>query len=303
MIGPRDEAPELVLKLPHDPEGVASLRRQREVQAALHRDARLRDWRALIPKPLVEGQVGGDFFFSERALAGRSALRQLTDPQRSARIKAAAAVTITELHQRTSASVTVDERLLARWVDRPLGFIRSVASEANSAAGRHAAFERLRRELYEALEGRNVHVGWIHGDYWPGNLLLAGESETPVGIVDWDRAAAEELRWHDLFHLLVQTRKFLRGDAAVDVAAILLGEHPWTSDERTILDHARMAMPDDRISDRAVGLLYWLRHTAGTLTLYPHNAGDDEYVSRNIDRVLERLEVGTSNDRRRHPSV
>jgi hypothetical protein len=288
MVGPPDEQPEIVLKLAHNSEGVASLRRQREVQAVLHEDPRLHDWRILIPRPIAQGEIRGGFYVVEQGMAGRSALSQLGDADHRARIQTEAAATISGLHRRTAARVVVDARMLNRWVDAPLGLIRCVGVYSDPARYR-GAIERLRRELYETVEGRTVTVGWIHGDYWLGNLLLTGDGATPVGIVDWDRAAPAELGWHDVFHLIVQTRKYLNGDRVVDMARILSGDDAWTREERSILNQARMAMPDDAIPDRTIGLLYWLRHTAGTLELYPHNARSDEYVSLNVERVLQNV--------------
>jgi aminoglycoside phosphotransferase len=286
MVGPPEEPAAIVLKLPHTSEGVASLWRQREVQKILHDDPRLYEWRMVIPRPIAVGEIGGEFYFAEQALAGHSALSLLTDADHRARLQAAAAVAIGGLHRLTAATAVVDSEILSRWVDAPLSLIRSAAAHSSETARHGGAIERLRRELYETLEGRTLYLSWIHGDYWPGNLLLAADGATPLGIIDWDRAGAEELPGHDLLHLLLQTRKFLRGANVAEIETLLSGADPWTLEERAILDQARVAMPDDAIPGRVIGLLYWLRHTAGTLRLYPHNARNNEYLS-NIERVLE----------------
>jgi hypothetical protein len=287
MVGPPDEPPAIVLKLPHTREGVASLWRQREVQATIHDDPRLNDWRVVVPRPVAVGEIGGELYFAEQALAGHSALPLPTDADNRARLQAAAAVAIGALHRLTAASVVVDGKILSRWVDAPFGLIRSVAAHPSAPSRHGRAIERLRLELHDTLEGRRLYVSWIHGDYWPGNLLLATDGATPLGIIDWDRAGAEELPGHDLLHLLLQTRKFLHGANMTEIETLLSGGDPWTLEERAILDQARMAMPDDGIPGRVAGLLYWLRHTAATLRLYPHNARSHEYVSINIERVLE----------------
>ena len=217
-------------------------------------------------------------------------MSSLTDSGDLARVQSAAASTISDLHRRTAERIRVDAPVLERWIDRPilvLARIRFLSKTENAKA-----IHRLRNRLQTALQGRTLQVSWIHGDYWLGNLFLAEDQVTPTGIIDWDRAAPGELPWHDLFHLLLYTRRFVSGSGVSEILALLTGTHLWNRDEHEILAHARAMLPDDGMDENVMVLLYWLRHTAATLTLYPHYGADPEYFAANVEPIFRHLSQG-----------
>lgn len=288
-VGPAGRPPSAILKLPHTPEGIASVRRQRSIQAALRADPRLGDWHNFLPTPLAQGTVAGRVFTVEQALPGRTAEILLPDRAACVRMQSASAATIGQLHRRTAASVAVDTAMLTRWVDEPLLAIRRVNAALPPTSRNDSAIERLQAELYGALIGHRLSVSWIHGDYWPGNILVDGYGATPTGIVDWDRAAPGELPLHDFLHLLLFTRRLLHDHGPADILAALAGGVPWTPGERALLQAAGSMLPGDPIDERAMVLLYWLRATAGNLALLPRCASDRAYVRDFIVGVLGRL--------------
>jgi hypothetical protein len=48
--------------------------RQREVPAAIHDDPHLKERPMVLPRPVAVGEIGGELYFAEQALAGHSAL-------------------------------------------------------------------------------------------------------------------------------------------------------------------------------------------------------------------------------------
>jgi aminoglycoside phosphotransferase (APT) family kinase protein len=154
--------------------------------------------------------------------------------------------------------------------------------------GDAGAYDRLRNELYAALTG-SQWVSWIHGDLWPGNILIDPETHALAGLIDWDKAAAQELPLHDTLHLLLFTRKLVHQHGPADILAALGPGVTWTPAERSILDTAMPGSTPDRLPERVAVLLYWLRQTASTLTLLPSYAEDHDYVALNIDGVLRHL--------------
>lgn len=288
-VGPVDQPPRAVVKLPQTREGVAGLQRQRAVHTALHADARLGEWRSLVPKPLAAGAVAGQFYTAEEALPGRAALPLVSDPKARMRLQIGAAAAIGELHRRTARSVLVDDAMLERWIDRPLLVIRRLHARRPPALRNDAAIERLRTELYGALTGRRLCASWIHGDFWPANILVGPDAATLTGIVDWDRAAPDELPLHDVLHLLLYTRKLLQHCEPGEIVRALLGGGEWTRHERALLDAAELPPPDAAAGERAMVLLYWLRFIAANLLQSTYFGRNRWWVTKNIDDVLRCL--------------
>ena len=120
----------------------------------------------------------------------------------------------------------VDTARLARWVDAPVSVIGTVVGRLPAAEQHRAALERLRAELHDALAGQAMATSWIHGDYWLGNVLVDAGRRNVVGIVDWERAAPDELPLHDLMHLLLFTRQQAHLWDEADIVASLTGGIP-----------------------------------------------------------------------------
>lgn len=278
-LGAAERTPGAILKLPYTSEGVASLRRQRQVQTTLHAEGGLGAWRDLLPRPLAAGNVAGRFYVVEQALPGQPALPSLADPAARARLQAAAAAAIGRLHRGTSAQLVVDAATLERWVDRPLRLIRQ-------ATRRRPAVERLAAELHAALAGRIVRTSWIHGDFWPGNLLVDPETLAVTGIVDWDLAEPDHLPALDLFHLLWYSRWLAQRRGLDEVLRALATGSAWMPEERAILEAGQAADSMAALPERALLRLSWLRHIAANLGQSAAYARDRQWVARNIDGVL-----------------
>lgn len=288
-VGPAGQRPSVMLKLSHTGEGSASLQRQRDIQAALQADPRLGDWRALVPQPLAEGENAGQFYVVEQALSGRVPLPLPADPTACMQLQHSAAATIGQLHQRTASSIVVNAEILKRWIDEPLLRIRQVNALLPAASRNDTAIERLRTEVYGVLLGRTLQAGWIHGDFWPGNILVGPDGVTVVGIVDWERAGPAESPLHDLLQLLLYTRTLLQGCEPGDVVRAILNGAAWTHHERALLDAAGVTLLDDAAVKRAMVLMYWLRFRAATLALLPHLVHDEAWMAKNIVGVLQCL--------------
>lgn len=286
LVRPRDGPPQLAIKLPHTDAATASLLRQQEVQAELHRDPRLSGWNVLVPRALAEGRIRGRRYFIESVVPGRVASPISADPGAALGMQSAAAAVIGDLHRRTAARIRVDSSILDRWVDRPLRVLGGARLSLGNDSTIAEALASLRDRLNGALDGRRMQVSWIHGDLWRGNLLFAADGITLTGIVDWDRAAPAELPLHDLFHLLLYTRREAMGHYVSEIMALLSGHTIWREEEQAILLRARQALPDDAIDDGVMVLLYWLRRTAATMTLYPQFFRDRAYLSADVEPIL-----------------
>lgn len=289
-IGPAGGAPAAIIKLPRSAAGAESLRQQAAILSTLRADERLADWLNLTPEPLASGQLNGQPYFVERALPGIEARLLLYDRAAEERLHRAAVQALAPLHQRTAATIRVDTAVLERQVERPAGALLRLVVNRPRARLHEEALERLRAELGSFLAGQTLTVSWIHGDFWASNLLVSADGSAVSGIVDWDRAAPQELPAFDILHLLVQRRKLLAGQREMGPAVSdLLRGAGWTARERALLAESAAALALEPEAGRALLLLYWLHYLTLYLAQNPARAWDEGWVSNNLEVVLQCL--------------
>jgi Ser/Thr protein kinase RdoA (MazF antagonist) len=274
----------LIVKVPAAVDGAANLARQVQVLSALVGDPRLQDWRAVVPRPLHQGEVDGRYYCIEEALPGEQSARLLRRSRRASALLDASAELIDGLHFRTAQERRLNDAAIEAWVDLPLRRLEQLAHGHSRGEELRAGVERLRRELSGSLLDRTVRRSWIHGDYWPGNILASARSGRITGIVDWDQAAADQLRLHDLLHLHLYARRLTRGEELGEVVIeALKAGIPQTIGVRA----DRVEAWIDGIPPRASLLLYWLRHVTLFLDSDGHR-GNRYWIRNNIERVLLR---------------
>jgi Ser/Thr protein kinase RdoA (MazF antagonist) len=240
----------------------------------------------VLPRPVHQGEIDGRYCCIEEALPGEPGARLLRHGRGASELLSASAHGIEGLHSRTAREGRVEDAAIQAWVERPLHRLGQLAKDWHGrAGGLPAAVERLRSELSGSLLGRSVQLSWIHGDYWLGNILASPRSGQVTGIVDWDQAAADQLRLHDLLHLYLYARCLRRGEELGDVVleALKAGVP-----EAIGVQAERVETWTDGISPRASLLLYWLRHVTLFVDLDGHR--DNRYwIRNNIEKVLLRV--------------
>jgi aminoglycoside phosphotransferase (APT) family kinase protein len=271
-----------VVKVPWTAHGAESLRRQADVLASLHHDLRLCGLHPLMPRCIEQGEVDGRYYCIEEALQGVPASAVMARRARRTPLLAAATRIIGDLHARTREVTLLDRATVEAWVHAPL-----LRLEAFSAGQRHrnlllGAIGRLRGELDSALAGRTVHTSWIHGDFWPGNLLAARSGTDVTGVVDWDGASPRQLPLHDLLHLHVFSRRLARGDELGDVVVRALY---GGIGEAIDVPSGQVATWLDDIPQRSAVLLYWLRHVQLFIDTEGHH-DNPRWLRANVERVL-----------------
>ena len=129
--------------------------------------------------------------------------------------------------------------------------------------------------------------GWSHGDFFPGNLLVA--DGRLAGVVDWQSAAPGELPFLDLLQLVAHRWRWAHG--ASHAEAVLAGLVSWA---RRGGDAASAAYAEAIGVEASPELLealvtaYWLRRAAFDARVYPSRV-TPRWRRRNVDPVLAAL--------------
>ena len=277
VVGPPQGPAAAILKVPATADGVASQAREAASLAALGQEPGLGSFRDLIPARLAAGEVAGRAYVAERAIAGVDG-RHLGDPA-AERVVADAAAVIGELHRRTSSPVVVDGPPLDRWIGKRLEVLVPATRD-------RALLDRVRTVLVGWWESRSLPVSWVHGDFWPANVMFDPETLAVTGVIDWDWAGPSEPPAHDLLYLLIHARMLAGRREFGDVVSALLDGAPWTAPEQAILEAGGVLAPGQARVEREVLLLVWLRHVAFNLIQAPGDARNWVWTGRNIAPVL-----------------
>lgn len=251
--------PGAVIKIAMTAGAQRALERETSALAALHGEERLGTWREFLPQPLAEGTADGHRFRVDSMLAGRPAEHVDVTLSRARMLDMAAEV-VTVLHRATATTLrgTVTEV----WVDAHLDELTRYARRRQPLASH---LDLLRAELHEALAGQAFVVGWIHGDYWLGNVVWGGAGPAdaaPAGIVDWEAASPFELALHDLLHLVMYARRLQTGRELGQIVRDRLRGAEWSEQEQIFLRRFGALDACGALSERHCLLLYWLRQVA-----------------------------------------
>ncbi len=274
----------LMVKVARSESGHASLLRAAEAQRAVAGIKALGEWRANIPAVRSDGQTGAWRYVVETALTGRAlTLPAPTEPDWDRAISAAIG-TIAGLHEGTASTDPRPDRRV-RWLDQRVDAAAGLAPIVGRGApglDRElvAGLERLRTTAGEVVGAVPLSAGWIHGDYWPANILV-DEAGIVTGIVDWDSAEPDELAAHDVFHLVLYARKLRRHEALGEVVAAAL---EGTLDPRETAALERASPP--ALGIRSTALLYWVRFVESNLRRQPGLATSERWIASNVGAVV-----------------
>lgn len=281
----------VLVKVALTPEAARSLERHRLALEALLARPSLGPLHALLARPLAWGMREGRAYYVETLLPGVAASDLVSDPAASRAAQQVAARAILGLHAETARMSPVDEGRYARLVGDDLALLGGLVSGWPEPAALRAALGTLGAHLARRLRGGSLPLGWAHGDFWAGNALVCRPGGPLSGIIDWDRAAPDDLPLQDLLHLLVYGRKVARGsELGEEVAALLAGGH-WARHEQELLDEglACLGLPSLVAAGDLVGdaiRMYWLRQIAANLRRYPGRRRDRRWLAKNVFLVL-----------------
>lgn len=282
--------PRMALKLPLTPGAERSTTDHRQVVRMLHQLPELQAFCALVPRAISWGNYEGRPYYLETALPGVAAADLMRHQAEPASLKQEAARLSRQLHQGTMRRRVVDKALFTRLVDGELMLLRRHAERWPEAELLLRKLKLLEALLRGQICGRELPFSWTHGDFWPGNLLLRRVDGAISGIVDWDRASAEQIPLHDMLHLLAYTRKMRRHtELGKEIVSYLLPA-AFDKNERSLVGEAmaHLELPTSAEFFQAITLLYWLRFAAANLWRYPAYRSDGRWLKANVFLVLKR---------------
>ena len=289
LVGPSDRtAPSGVLRM--SATGGGRLQHETEVLRELGSQPALADFRHMVPSRHADGESGPWRYVLDEYIPGVDGSTAVTaDPALRRAAQESGIRSVTALHRATARPAVIDEELLRRWVDEPIQVL--ARSLRRSPLGRNGALlERVRERLHAALRGREVFAGWVHGDFWLGNLRVAPDTGRLIGIIDWDCAGDGELPAHDLVHLALYGYSVERGISLGAVVADVVRTGTWPADCEELIRHSRWSW-DPQIGDDDIALLYWLRYAAAMTAQQQDYVHHSVYVWQwcNVRRVLTAL--------------
>lgn len=291
LIGaPTQAEARLVLKLPLTPDAERSTSDHRQVVVTLHELPALHAFCAFVPRAVAWGDFQGHPYYLETALPGIGAADLVRGHAEPASMLQDAARLIGQLHLGTLQRRIVDDALFARLAGDDLAVLRRLAVGWPEAALMRQKLDQLEARLRSQIAGRELPFSWTHGDFWPGNLLVQPASGVLGGVVDWDRASADQIPLHDLLHLLAYTRKLQRRSELGDEIVSYLLPAAFDKYARSLVKEAieQLKLPTSGEFFQAITLLYWLRFAATNLSRYPAFQRDSRWLKNNVFLVLKR---------------
>lgn len=172
------------------------------------------------------------------------------------------------------------------------GGVRDDAAVVAAHADPSAAEQLL--SLAEDLERELAAVprGFVHGDFWGGNLLVDG-NRTLTGVIDWASATAHGLPLLDLLHLQVSDRREQSG-ARLGPALLDRIRRPTGHESATVARYCeRIGLPRSTALHRDLALAYWLQALARDI-VDPDREADPTVTPGWQRENLHRMLVGLS---------
>ncbi len=312
----------LLVKVARSAAGAEELRREHAVLDELHADERLGTWRQLLPHWEAGDELRPDCVI-ERVLPGVDASVVLRRrPELATAVARSGLEAVGALHRRTAAWVVVDEQRLADWLSPALEVLRSSHPTGEVPARQLETTAALESRLSAALLGHSLEVSWVHGDYSPGNVLVADRLGTVSGIVDWSRArpgappALDRLLWLAAIHCEVTGQQL---GALVRAVLADNGTGPGGRSRRAAAGFGRLwqsltsELEEHRTRRPRRGgggpapadllVWVWLDHVASNLTKSARYLRSPLWWVANVETVLAAVEHGERQGAASRPGV
>ena len=287
-ISPIDTATSFILYIPKSRLAHSNFEKRKAILALLQKEEKLEDWRDILPQVLYEGKFQRQLFWIEECLPGLSGIDVMQNAENRQLILHSAINIIGYLHQKTERAQIVGETLLNKWVFEPL---EEILSSRLIYVFRHSRsiLKELGANLEKELHGKYFSIGWVHGDFWPGNILVDVQDSQVVGLVDWEDFEMDFPLSLDLVNMMVSMRRIENEKELGAIVVDLLKEEVWRPHEQVIWDREEEKLNGNYVNLREALLLFWLHHIAIGLKKSWRYAVNPLWVYGNFVTVLKFL--------------
>ena len=291
-----------VLKFARTPSGIAALQRNAQTLKDLHSDKRMRELRSWFPIILGEDHAPGEFTSVETGLPGKDARGCFSNAAVSLVAIKSATAAVSKLHGNTAKPSRLETSWAQQWIDGPTGKIAAATRHHWGSDNRAAALECIREDLRRVMIGRELDLGWCHGDLSPGNILLKQTPDNPgtvefSGLVDWDNSRQNAPLALDLYHLALTARIEATGEELGQIVRTCLETNCFSLNEVTGIEEDAFpgypAEGTDKDLARALLLLAWLHHVSSNLIKSNRYMRNRLWTRANVDRVLGAITAQT----------
>ncbi|WP_439502782.1 phosphotransferase [Aminobacter ciceronei] len=288
----RSQGTYAVLRSARNPIAAAYLERLVDNLDLLHADTRLQALWPMLPTRLSVTRIGGAVDCIEAMAPGTDGRVLLRDASERQTGLEAAAKAVAILHGQTAAMRTIDDVWFHEWVERPAAKLAQLGGSTMLAAARRRAIERFVGQQRRYWLGRQVRLGWCHGDLWPQNLNFAsgqGSAARLASLLEWGNARSNTPRGFDGCGLAVAMRMITSSEPLGAAVADLLWTPEWRNDERQWLGIGSDGDDDwsgDGAAIRAMVGLVWLHQVSERARRPAHSGVGRLWIASNVDRVL-----------------
>lgn len=262
MVGPEDGQPAAVMKFVKMSAGMMAERDGARLTIASQAEVGGYDVESLprmVPTKIASSCISEYLCESTQYVPGVPLSSRLSDANGIGEYFPLIAQELELLHSSDRMSQEVDSNLIYRLIEAPADVVRRALRRRPGNARAMTALNDIVDELISSLQGLQLSLCRIHGDLWPGNVLVEVCPPRVMGFLDWDRSERETLPSFDLLHLVLFTRSLSQKREPGAVVRLLLKGDVLSEEERLIIDGVVSGPGDDRVPLRTLLLLYWLR--------------------------------------------
>lgn len=275
-VVPLADGRELTVEFARSEAGAGQLERRSRALRALGADPRLADLRPLLPELGAEDRTDGNRFLATIGPSGPTAAEAVRSGVPIDVVADLVSRAIEPLHRVTGVATTVDETMIADWT------AESVSHLATTGRASAANIDRLNLVLGDALVGRSVEVGRIHGELALDNIVMSLDPPAVAGIGGWERSTempvAVDRATLAISHLAL--------GANVELGSVV---RSLLTDPAPFQNHPALVVGDAAIS-RPLLLLAWLNLVGRPLPPRRTMSSEVFWLARNAKPVLASLE-------------
>jgi O-antigen/teichoic acid export membrane protein len=287
-LGANGSSPELIMYLSNSKLADERLNSQQRILTSLYSDERLKEWGNLLPKLKEQGRDGNVQFWVYGYVPGIRADEVMSTHPFQDKILRIAGEAILDLHRITVKYEKVNSLIMKTWISDPIEIIRN-SMLPYFCYGSREILDRLVNHLERSLLGRELAMSWIHGDYWPQNIIITPDVSRVTGIVDWEQAKPCDLPYLDLANLFLSTRRLSSQREIGETIVEVLHQNSWGYVEHQIWDWEEKTLGGDLPSVRDVILIFWLRHLSANLKKSKRYQMNPVWALSNFVPVIEAL--------------